>query len=434
LRRFLAAVVFAVVVCPAQAQQIEPGRELTLQEALRNALAHNPGAAISRSDVDAAERRVRLARSSVLPQIYLDGRYTRNDREVIFDFDGTQVPILPENDWSTSVTLSQPVFAGGRELKAIRQARLGVDESEEALRQTEAALLLDVAANYLGVVGADALLIVEQENLVLANSLRRLSNDFYEAGEVTRVDVLRAETSLRVAERQLAFAQQSRQTAASLLRLAMGVDVEVDAVRPPLNLPPLPPEQELIGMALEQRPEIQRARLVTEVARLEVEKQKGAYLPLVTARASFTQQASAFPSDQTGALTVNMSMPIFTSGELSARVATARQQEKQAQILYDRTEQIVREDVRRALVQLETAERQLALATDQRAAAEAEYEQTFELYRAQEATSLDVQAAEANLASARRSVVTSTLDRDLAELHVWYTAGSIRPVLLEESR
>ncbi|MFN2238551.1 MAG: TolC family protein, partial [Thermoanaerobaculia bacterium] len=99
MRRFLAAVVFAVVLSPAQAQEIEPARELTLQEALRNALAHNPGAAISRSDVEAAERRVRLARSSILPQIYLDGRYTRNDREVIFDFDGTQVPILPENDW-----------------------------------------------------------------------------------------------------------------------------------------------------------------------------------------------------------------------------------------------------------------------------------------------------------------------------------------------
>ena len=434
MRRFLAAVVFAVVLSPAQAQEIEPGPELTLQEALRNALAHNPGAAISRSDVEAAERRVRLARSSILPQIYFDGRYTRNDREVFFDFDGTQVPILPENDWSTSVTLSQPVFAGGRELKAIRQARLGVNESEEALRQTEAALLLDVAANYLGVVGADALLIVEQQNLELATGLRKQSNDFYEAGEVTRVDVLRAETSLRGAERQLAFARQSRQTAASLLRLAMGVDVDVDAVRPTLDLPPLPPEEELVAMANEQRPEIQRARLVTEVARLEVEKQKGAYLPLVTARASFTQQASAFPSDQTGAVTVNMSVPIFTSGELSARVATARQQEKQAQILYEQTQQIVREDVRRALVQLETAERQLALATDQRGAAEAEYEQTFELYRAQEATSLDVQAAEANLASARRSVVTATLDRDLAELHVWYTAGAIRPVLLEESR
>jgi outer membrane protein len=434
LRRFLAAVVFAVVLSPAQAQQVEPGGELTLREALRNALAHNPGAAISRSDVEAAQRRVRLARSSILPQIYLDGRYTRNDREVVFDFDGTQVPILPENDWSTSVTLSQPVFAGGRELKAIRQARLGVNESEEALRQTEAALLLDVAANYLGVVGADALLIVEQQNLELATGLRRQSIDFYEAGEVTRVDVLRAETSLRGAERQLAFARQSRQTAASLLRLAMGVDVEVDAVRPVLDLPPLPPEEELIAMATERRPEIQRARLVTEVARLEVEKQKGAYLPLVTAQASFTQQASAFPSDQTGAVTVNMSMPIFTSGELSARVATARQQEKQAQILREQTEQIVREDVRRALVQLETAERQLALSTDQREAAEAEYAQTFELYRAQEATSLDVQAAEANLASARRTVVTSTLDRDLAELHVWYTAGAIRPVLLEESR
>lgn len=407
---------------------------LTLQEAVRVALGNNPGAAISRSDVEMAERRVRLARSSILPQIYLNGRYTRNDREVIFDFDGTEVPIQPYDDWSTSVTLSQPVFAGGRELKAIRQARLAVDESQEAVRQTEEALLFDVAASYLGVVGAEALVEVERQNLVLASALRQQSVDFFEAGEVTRVDVLRAESSLRAAERQLASATEARQTAASYLRIAMGVDVPIDAVAPEMRLPELPNEDELVALAMQQRPELHRARIVTQVAELEVEKQKGAYLPLVTAEARFTQQAAAFPSDRTGAVTLNMSVPIFTSGEISSRVATARQQALQAELQLDRVEQIVREDVRRALVELETADRQLALALDQRQAAEAEYEQTFELYRAQEATSLDVQAAEANLASARRGVVTSTLDRKLSELRVWYTAGTIRPVLLEESR
>jgi outer membrane protein len=405
---------------------------LTLGEAIRIAIAYNPSAERSRSDVDLAELDVRRARASIFPQVTADGRYTRNDRDVTLDFDGTEVSIMPADDWSASIRLSQPVFAGGRELKAIRQARLAVEGAEHAFRGTEEGVLFDVATSFLHVVGAEALLAVELQNVELATRSRKQAADFYEAGEVTRVDVLRAESSIKAAERQLAAARQARESAASLLRLSLGVDVPVDPESPELALPPLPSEQELIAIAESNRPEIRRAAIATQIANLEVGKQKGAYLPLVTADASFTQQAAAFPTDQYAALSLNFSVPLFTSGEIPARVATAREQEKQAEIVLDQSKQIVREDIRRALVELETARTALALALEQRDAAEAEYQQIFELYRAQEATSLDVQSAETALAAARRSVVTGMLDRDVAELRVWFAAGALKSLLLEE--
>jgi outer membrane protein len=405
---------------------------LTLSEAARIALVHNPVAASARTEVDVAEAQVRRARSSILPQIYVDGRYTRNDREVSFNFDGTDVPILPADDWSASIRLSQPVYAGGRELKAIRQARLAVGASEHAARGTEDDVLFNVSTSYLNVLGADALIAVELQNVEVASRQRGQAQVFFDVGEVTRVDVLRADSSIKGAERQLAAARELRENAASLFRLSLGADVPVVLEAPDLALPPLPSEEDLIGIASGRRPELQRAEIALEVAGLEVAKQRGAYLPLVTAEASFTQQASAFPSDQSAALTLNFSVPVFTSGEIGSRVAIAKEQEKQFALQLDRTRQIVREDIRRALVELRTAETALTLARDQRIAAEAEYEQIFELYRAQEATSLDVQSAETALAGARRAVVTETLNRNLAELQVWHTAGALKSVLLEE--
>lgn len=405
---------------------------LTLSEAARIALVHNPVAASARTEVDVAEAQVRRARSSILPQIYVDGRYTRNDREVSFNFDGTDVPILPADDWSASIRLSQPVYAGGRELKAIRQARLAVGASEHAARGTEDDVLFNVSTSYLNVLGADALIAVELQNVEVASRQRGQAQVFFDVGEVTRVDVLRADSSIKGAERQLAAARELRENAASLFRLSLGADVPVVLEAPDLALPELPSEEELIGIASGRRPELQRAEIALEVAGLEVAKQRGAYLPLVTAEASFTQQASAFPSDQSAALTLNFSVPVFTSGEIGSRVAIAKEQEKQFALQLDRTRQVVREDIRRALVELRTAETALTLARDQRIAAEAEYEQIFELYRAQEATSLDVQSAETALAGARRAVVTETLNRNLAELQVWHTAGALKSVLLEE--
>jgi outer membrane protein len=415
-----------LAVSPLQAET------LTLGAAMRMALERNPSVLRSRSDIERAEALVRETRSAILPQLSVDSRYTRNDREVAFELDGASVPVLPRDDWSASIRLAQPVYAGGRELKAIRQIRLTVDEREEASRQAEESLLLDVASSYLNVIGADALILVEQQNLELSERQRKQSQDFFDAGEVTRVDVLRAETASKGAERRLAAARQTRENAASLLRLSLGDDVAVETVRPDLELPALPSEEELIARAEERRPEVQRAKLALEIAQLETRKQRGAYLPTVTAEASYTQQAAAFPSDQFGALTFNFNVPLYTSGRIPSRIAQAKEEENQARLVYDEARQAVREDVRRALVAFRTAQTDLALAEEQRIAAEAEYQQTFELYRSQEATSLDVQTAESSLASARRAVVIGNLDRDLAALRVWFSAGVLRSVVLED--
>ena len=109
-----------------------------------------------------------------------------------------------------------------------------------------------------------------------------------------------------------------------------------------------------------------------------------------------------------------------------ARVAGAKAKEEEAKLGLDTSRINAREDVRTALSALHAAETSLGLAREQLSAAEAEYAQSFELYRAQEATSLDVATSEASLADARRAVAEETLNRDLAELRVWYAAGEIK--------
>jgi outer membrane protein TolC len=93
----------------------------------------------------------------------------------------------------------------------------------------------------------------------------------------------------------------------------------------------------------------------------------------------------------------------------------------------------VREAVELALVDLESFQMNLALAREQLVSAQAEYDQMFELYRAQEATTLDLASAETALAEARRAVVTGTLDLDLARLAVWHAAGSLEDALMPEA-
>jgi outer membrane protein len=433
----LALSLLALLSPAAQAQEPAPAAQtLTLQQALRQALEANPNTATARSQIATSQAQVRQLRTSILPHLDLESAVTRNSREVAFDVNGFRATILPLNDWSARLNFSQPIYAGQRELKALRQARLTVTSNEAGLRSTEDLVLLSTASNYLGIVQGQALVDVEKRNLELAARRRKQAQAFYEAGEQTKVDVLRADTDTKAAERALAAALQSRDLATSRLRLDIALDqfsgAPVQVASPDLKFPPLPPAEELVAVAQSNHPSVQQADLALQIAQLEVSKQGAARLPTVRAEGNVVRQRTSFPADQTAALSIKLTMPIFDSGEISARVAVARERERQAQIALAQARRQVREDVLQALLDLKTSETDLALAKEQLAAAEAEYSQSFELYRAQEATSLDLQTSETALSSSRRAVVNGTLNRDLAELNVWSAVGTLKNLILNE--
>ena len=405
---------------------------LTLQEALRRALADNPTLGRTRAEVDAQQAQADVAFSAILPKIGLEGNFTRNDQSVSFGEGDDARTILAENDWSYRLTLQQPVYAGNRERKAIKQARLNVDVARQGVADTEEELLLDVASNFLVVIQAEELLTVEQRNLELTLRRRDQAQIFFEAGETTRVEVLRAVADTKEAERRIAVALQAREGAVGNLRLALAVEGPIEVAPPGDFLPTVPDEAALIAEAESNRPELAQALAVQEIARLEVAKQRGAYLPLVTADGAWVKQRAGFPTDQYGQLSLRFFVPIYSSGEIKGRIAIAQERQRQAELRVQEVGQEIREEVRQALFDLETADAGLQLAREQLAAAEAEYAQASELYRAQELTSLELESAETSLTDARRAVTVGQLSRDVAELRTWAAAGLLKKTISSE--
>src|SRR5216684_651066 len=410
------AVLILMLLLPAA--MAEAQTTLTLPEALARALQVNNTIDRSRVDVNVAEENRKQLLSSILPQVNLTGSAIRNTTQVSFGNGADARVVLPENDWNYRVVLSQPVYAGLREKRAYDQAKLGVVNARQGVRETEDAILLRVASNYLGVANADANIIIEQKNIDIAEKRRTQSTAFYQAGEVTKVDVLRAETAIKASQRLLATAQQQREAAESALRADLDLtgDIAVTSSAPTLDA--LPDEQTLVARAQASRPDIAIAQNNIRVAELEVQKQRGAYLPVVTFDAGYIDQKSAFPASRYGYGAFRFSVPIWQSGQVSAHIASAKDRELQARSLL--------EDVHKAITDLHAADTTLQLAKEQLAAAEAEYAQVFELYRAQESTSLDLATSEVSLADARRAVASETLNHNLAQLRVWYAAGAIK--------
>jgi outer membrane protein len=418
----LSAVLFHLILtCAAMAQTT-----LTLDGALRRALAVNNTVERSRDDIGLAEANRDYLVSAVLPRITLSGDLTRNSLEQRFGEGDESIAILPQNDWAYRLTLQQPIFAGRRELRAYAQSKIGIESAREASAAAEESILLRVASSFLAVLNSDRRVDVERRNIELAEQRFAQAQAFFEAGEVTRVDVLRAETAKKAAQRLLAAAAQQREHAAAQLRTDLDLDGDIVVAVPDRALPPLPSEAELIARAAENRPDIDIAENNVRIAELEIAKQRGFWLPTVRFEGGYIAQKTPFPAANYSYGALRFEVPIFQSGEVIARVAGAKLQKKQAEIDLDTARMTAREDVRRALADLRSSEIGLQLANEQLIAAQAEYEQAFELYRAQEATSLDVSSSESSLSDARRAVAEETRNRDLAELRVWYAAGSLK--------
>lgn len=432
------AVLLALAALPAAAQETpapaasSPPVALTLTEALLRALSDNPAVARARSEIAAAQAQERIFFAAVLPRVGVNGLFTRNSDEAAFGSGADRRVILPDTNWNYQLSLSQPIFAGNRERRALQQARLGIDSARQGAVDAEEGVILAVAADYFGVLAGEELITVEERNLDLARGRRRQAQDLFEAGETTRVDALRAEADVKAIERRLADARQLREAAAGRLRLDLALDAPIEVAEPRDILPPLPPEPDLAAQAQARRPELAQAETALAIARLEVSKQRGALLPVVAAEGGWINQKSAFPSDNYGFLSLRLNVPIFQGGEVGARVALAKERLRQAEVRLAELKQVVREEVHQSLVDLATSEANLGLAREQLAAAEAEHAQASELYRAQEIIALEAEVAEVSLADARRAVTASRLGLRLAQLRVLAAAGLLKQAALPE--
>ena len=429
MRTPLGALAAALLLLPAAPPARAEG--LTLAGAFERALSSNLSLERARRELPAADAQRKAMFAALLPNIAALGNLGLNSTEVSFGEPPNESLVLPKQDWDFRVVATQPLFAGLREKRAYDQSKLAVQGARETGRGAEEDVLLAVASAFAAAAGSEALVEVETKNVELVARRSRQAKDLFEAGETTRVDLLRAEADGKAAEERLVSARQYLEEALGRLRVALVLDGPIDVDAESALLPPLEPESGLIAAAL-ARPDVKQAELALSTATLEVKKQWGAYLPVLFAEAGYVKQKRAFPVDEYGYGALRFAVPVFRGGETTARVAAARERETQARLTVEELRRAVTEEVRVALMAIEAARAKTKLADERLGAAQADYDQTFDQYRNQLLTTLDVQSAETSLAEARRGRIAARLGLFLAEVRTFHAAGILAPSTRKE--
>ena len=110
--------------------------------------------------------------------------------------------IDPYRQFSGAVTITQPIFSGGKLINDYKYAKLGVDYTGIQFEVNRQDLILNVNQAYYQMMQAEKLLEVSNAAIRALEALVNQTKEFYKAGVVAKVDVLSTEGQLAQARIQ----------------------------------------------------------------------------------------------------------------------------------------------------------------------------------------------------------------------------------------
>ncbi|MEM8852822.1 MAG: TolC family outer membrane protein [Pseudomonadota bacterium] len=409
---------------------VDDGSARSLNEAFSAAYDSNPAVNRARSDLRAADEGIAIARSGNRPTVTAGvstgTRYTRDvntpsRRGGSTNQSETQAPT------TASINLAQPLFRGFRTRNATRQAEANVQAERERLRATRQDVLLDTALATLDIVRFRRGVALRRSDVNFLGEQVRAAEARVQFGEGTSTDINQAEARLEEARAALAEEQRGLKQSRTRFRQLTGVDPE-GLKAPPSVASLLPPS---LGEALHRgqgaSPDIRRALHEVDEANFNVRTIQGESLPTVTVNGAVRTDIDSGASDRTESaeIRLNVEIPIYQGGRVSAQVRQAKETLGSARINVDLTRDQVRATIADAWADYEAGIVAARAAEASIRAAQRALDGTIEELRVGQRTTLDVLNAQRDVLTAQITKVAAERQRDGAAFTILRGMGEL---------
>jgi len=408
---------------------------LSLKEAIDLSKQHNLQLGLSMERVEMARAALAEAQSALGPQVSLrvsQANLSNNLRAQGFP----NIPQLfpspvlgPFNSFDTRLSLTQTLFNPVRShLAQSSEGQLGFAQHQES-----AFLEQIIAATALAYIDAQQRMERLQAavaNMHLSEELAVLAKDQQKAGIATGVDVARGET--RVAQDMYLVSQAQSQHDQAIIRLkrVMGLtgktQIRLSTMLEfhPVSIPDL---YGAIARASSQREELKALQSQVTAGQEALQAADSEALPEVGLQAAIGP--SGVNAGQavytTKSIAIGMTIPLITSGELSAHHSKAKSAFNTARLQYEDAQRQVEEDVALALLALRTSEDQVAAAKKSLDLAERLLELSRDRFKAGVTDNLEVVDALTALATARSRFIDATAEHSAARVNAAAAMGEV---------
>jgi outer membrane protein TolC len=422
---WFAVLLFLPAASTGLARGADEGEGLSLARAIELALAHQPAVAAARDQAEASTQDARARAALLWPQLgaRAGDLFSSGDGGVV-DFaaaDGPReiVGQLVVSQWILNRSVREDVVASRAEVAFARFRTLAT--------RLEVAEM--VAQAYVALESQRAAVDVWQAAEQVAQKTLDATKQGLDAGTRARIDLLRAQLSVSRARQGLDVARAEETSTTRLLALMTGLETlpPLEAATPPLPGLELPRLEELEAEAVRNQPSLAMLRVQHEREAALLAAARGERLPTVGAEAAVGWDTLDLPwrVGPGWSAGVFLTVPVFTSGDIRARVAAARLRTEAAEKTYEQGRLELEESLARALG--EAASALASVRSDEKIVPDkAEIARISEEgYRAGQLSSLDLFLAEQELVQSRLSLAESAARLRLALARIELLTGKL---------
>ncbi len=419
---------------------------LSLRQAVEVALRQHPQVQAAGSSRQAAETRIRAARSGYLPRLQYAESFQRGNNPVYvfgsllsqarFTEQNFALPALnrPDflNNFQSQLALEQVIYDGGLTRQAVRSAELGKGLAHEEERRARQGVIAGVVRAYFGAVLAAESLKTAEEAVRSAEADLERARALRAAGLITDADVLSLEVHLAGVREQRIRRAADLEVAKAALNEALGLSLDTahtltTALAPArLPVPELGPYEK---DAVEQRPETRQAALAVRIAASQSAAARAAMWPQVVVRGLFEADRQRFVTRGAAnwLAAVSLRWNLFNGFADRERIREAAFAEQRAEAERRRAEALVRLHVRQAYAGWQAALQRIEVARAAISQAEESLRITKNRYENGLATVTDLLRTETAVLEARNRYLAALYDQRLAAVELALAAGVLSP-------
>jgi len=353
-----------VLMATSSWAQSQKNYGFSLEEAITFALDSNYTAINARRDIAKAIKKKWETTATGLPQISADIGYQNNLKqpvtllpaEIVGGEPGTFTPVTFGTKQNTNAvaTLNQLIFDGSY-LVGLQAARAFLDFSQNANEKTQLEVRKGVINAYGSVLLSEELIAIFERNKTNLEKNLFETKKIYENGLTEEEDVEQLEITLLDIDTQLSNLKRTAVIGRQMFNVGLGIPTESN-VNFTDGLDALANQNiqlELMGsdLNIEENVDYKIAFNLTEQRNLEMKLEKSRALPTLKAFVNYGTQANSdsftfLNGDQvwfqSSVLGLNMNIPIFSSGQRSARTQQAKISLDQAETELEETKQNIR--------------------------------------------------------------------------------------------
>lgn len=407
--------------------------ELNLEDAMQRAFNTNPAITIAGYERDSARASYNAARSS--RWITIEGKHVTNrsgkdDNIKKTDATGAWTGEYYKaigNQHSNTVSVSMPIYTGGKLSGTIKQAKAGYLISEQGLQKAYNDMRATVTNGYFDMLQADNMQKLGRESVErLADHLKNVEAQ-YEVGVVAKVDVLRSQVELANAKQSLIKAENAYQIAEANLNKIVGLpmDTQLKLDNILVYTPYENDMQYCLDYAAKHRPELEQAKQNVEAAKGALRVAISGHMPQIAASASQNWNDSNWPGDENGnwGVGVQVTMNIFDSGVTTSKIHGAEADLAKAHETYRDTVDAVNLDVRSNYLNLREAEKRIDTTKLAVSQAEEDYRIAQLRYMNGVGTNTDVLDAQVALTDAKTNYLQAMYDYNTCKTNLETAIG-----------